>query len=120
MTIISTARNALKAALADTTEGIVYTYVPPKLDPPAVVIEAADDWITQGDTFGSVALSLHVYVLVRLDENDVNTTDLDNAAEAVVSALPQEWTLTAASAPQVFESGEWAAYGTRLTVETTI
>ena len=120
MNVITAARNDLADALASVTDGQVYTFVPPQLDPPCLVIEPADNWISQGDTFASVALALHVYVLVPINENDVATTDLDDALEATVRDLPADWTLTAASAPQVFEAGEWAAYGTRLTVETTI
>ncbi len=120
MSIFTTTRNDLAAALAPATTGIVHTSVPTNLDPPCLVLEPADPWVSDGDTFGSIAVAMHVYVLVEVNENDVAADDLDTAIEAVLTNLPDSWALTGASQPQHFEAGEWVAHGTRLTVETIL
>lgn len=63
----------------------VYDHVPESLSPPCVAVQAADPYLTPGETFGDDwAVSLAVYLLVKGGTNERQLSDLDQMLEAVL------------------------------------
>lgn len=98
-----------------------YPYVPEAITPPCLVQEPADNYVSsEGMTFGGEYLvSVDVFLLVDLQDNQAAFAELDTLLEAVLAAVsPSDWFVQAVSKPQPFHTTEWLAHGVRITLGT--
>lgn len=101
----------------------VYDHVPShQLEPPCLVIEAADPYLTPGDTYDLTEwrAALNIWVLVPLtDEYDVNVHAHNAALEQVISKLRAgAWGIDAIGRPGDKTAGEWLAWGSAVQVSS--
>lgn len=79
---------ATKQALAESLREAgwnVEDHVPAKVQPPLVIIEADDPYVTEGETFGDVlVMNLQVHVIARSGSNSRETYDLDRMLEKLL------------------------------------
>jgi len=84
--MISQGRDALLAVL--TTAGIrTSEYVPERVTPPLAVLQPAGDWVTAGQVFGEYRLGFDVTVIVQTAANSVVSSAMDDAIDAVLTAV---------------------------------
>lgn len=75
---IQAVRRALAGSLRDAGFR-VYDHVPESLSPPCVVLQAADPYVTQGETFGDDwEINLAVFAMVKSGSNERQFNDLDD------------------------------------------
>lgn len=116
------ARAELVAAL-QAADLHVLDHVPNQIEPPVVLIEPSENYLSRGETFkrGEWAITCDVYALVPLGQDNDHTTDqLDDMLAALLHALAGVWGIDAMSKPGPLTAGEWLAYGVALTVSTYI
>lgn len=99
-------------------------HVPSIIDPPCVVIEPADPYLTQHPTYAynEYDVSMTAYVLIGSDDNDVMARDLDTRLLAAMADIDgtDEWSVTRVGKPGVYIATDWQAYGIALTVTARI
>jgi len=84
--MIGAGRDALLAVL--TSAGIRATeVVPERITPPLAVLQPAGDWITTGAVFGEYRLGFEVTVIVKTAANAVVSSAMDDAVDAVLTAV---------------------------------
>lgn len=101
----------------------VYDHVPShQLEPPCLVIEPREPFLTPGDTYDMTEwmANLTVWVLVPLlDEYDANTYAFQTALEQVLSKLSRSsWGIDAIGRPSDKTAGEWLAWGAGVQVSS--
>lgn len=116
---LAAARTALAAELG------ALDYVPEVIDPPCVVIEPGDPYLTYDgvQNFGrdTFVAALSVYVLVPADDNEAMARALDSGLLAAINAIEEAgWVLTRVGRPDTFTTAEWQAYGVQITVNARV
>lgn len=112
-TTLTEARKALAAAL-DAPD-----HVPESIDPPCVVIQPGDPWLSPDANFGwdSLIVRMEVFVLVDPKDNESMADDLDAATLPALDAIEKAgWGIQegAISQPQPWDAAGWSAYGIRI------
>ncbi len=113
---------SLEAALEEVLEGVgltVHGTVPEALEPPCVVVQAADPFLTPGDTFGRLewAASYDLFLCVDLLTNAQAIEDLEDLLEALLKALDAlEIGVDAVGRPGPVHTAEWVAHAVTVTV----
>lgn len=96
---------ALRPALAEivaATGTPTFDHLPPSLQPPAYLVEPADPYLTDGETFGSWQANYLVHVIAGPAQSEVAADDLDGLIVAAVQAIngDTQWAATEVSGPQ--------------------
>lgn len=121
---ITAERRELAAALGD-LDLTVYDHVPENVDAAdgAVIIAAGTGYVVRDATFAPTdyRLTLSAWVVVdpKLDNAGASEA-LDDALQRVLLAIPPAWAVAATDEPDLFTTGEWTAYGLRLTLTALI
>lgn len=84
--MINDARSSLLALLSDAGIRAVEV-VPERITPPLTVLEPASDWVQAGDTYGSFRIGFDATVIVQTASNAVVSEALDDAVDAVLTAV---------------------------------
>ncbi|MEJ7633252.1 hypothetical protein [Aeromicrobium sp.] len=103
----------------------VYDHVPSQqIEPPCFVIEAAEPFLTPGDSFDMTEwkANLVVWVLVPLtDEYDANVYAFQKALEQLLAKLRGgAWGVDSIGRPTDKTAGEWLAWGAGVQVSSFI
>lgn len=114
----------LTAALAGHSTGAaVIDHVPEELPTPCVVIDAAEDYLSAGETYAGSEwwMSLQVYVLVDLASNAQATQDLEDILAVVLPVLARAaWQPAPIPRPGEFNTTTWLAHGVAINVRNII
>lgn len=107
----------LRAALEDTPLAVFGT-VPEALEPPCVVIQAADPFLTPGETFaGEWAVHYDLILCLELLSNAQATEDLEDHLPGLLEALAgTEYGIDAVGRPGPVHTAEWMAHAVTVTV----
>lgn len=107
----------LRAALEDTPLGVFGT-VPEALEPPCVVIQAADPFLTPGDTFaGEWSAHYDLILCLELLSNAQATEDLEDHLPGLLEALAgTEYGVDAVGRPGPVHTAEWVAHAITVSV----
>lgn len=108
----------LTEALGPDAGLVVHATVPEALEPPCVVIQAAEGFLAPGDTFdGEWSAAYDVFVCVDLLSNAQAIEDLEDALEAVLTALAgTAWGIDTVGRPGPVHTAEWVAHAVTVTV----
>lgn len=120
---LEAARVALAGALEEVLGRTVHPNAPEVIEPPAVVVQAADPYLTPGDTFGGDwSLSLDLYLVVDLLGNEQATDDADDLLEDLLEALEalEGYGVDRVGRPGPIQTAEWLANAIPVTVSTHI
>lgn len=103
-------------AVLEPTGYAVLDHVPShQLEPPCLVIEPREPFLTPGDSYDMTEwlANLTVWILVpHTDEYDTNTYAFQTALEQVISKLSgSAWGINAIGRPSDQTAGEWLAWG---------
>lgn len=119
---ITVARRALVDAMAAATSAPVAEVLPAKINTSTLVgFTPADEYIGPGDTFADV-ITVRVYgwLLVKPKNDRHDLEQLDDLLTALnAAARSSTWAIEAVDEPDVLKYGDWAMYGTRVTLTTT-
>lgn len=114
----------LDAQLVDTQAQVV-DHVPEELQPPVLVIQPAEPFLTEDPdaTYaGEVLATYDVLALVDLGEeqdNEAAANQLDALLTAVLEVVRAgDWWLLSVSQPQPFATTDWVHHGCRATIRT--
>lgn len=115
-------RRDLTTRLA-TTGRRAFDHVPEKLVPPAYVLEPAEDYVAETDTFDKAEMRANVGVFVLVGNRLTSSkavAELDRMLEDALNVLdPAVWSLVRVGRPDLFTTADWALYGVRLGLTTT-
>lgn len=114
---------ALRSEVAQTLTDAslkAFDHLPGRLVPPAAVVAAGSPYITPGDTYGTFVARWDVVIVVPAGDNEVRTTDLDDALELALSALWGRYAIEEVSAPYALEANGATYPAVRLTVTDNI
>lgn len=125
MSALRDGRDLLAADLAGVLEGAgigVYATVPEALDPPCVVIQAAEGFLSPGDTFaGEWAVSYDLILCVDLHSNAQAIEDLEDHLTALLAALETtEYGVDTVGRPGPVHTLEWIAHAVTVTASRYI
>lgn len=116
MQTLTAARTALATALG------ALDHVPETIDPPCVVVEPGDPYITydgvENYAHDTLLACCSVYVLVPANDNNVMAQQLDTDLIAALNAIEDdtdEWSIERVGRPGTFTTTDWQAYGVQLT-----
>ena len=116
---LAAARAALAAALTPKV-GAVYTTLPSRFTPPAVLLEPDDPYITTaGRPFRYGDLHQQVTVIVRPGDNVAQLRALESVVENALDAIHaagNDWTVQSVSAPFDLQVGQAVYLAARLAV----
>lgn len=136
MSGLAAARDSLAALLAGITitapQGdpdpsspvSVLTYVPEAIQPPVVVLQPAEDYVTSGEEDATFApteyvVTEEVWLLVDLVDNQAAARELDEILESVLLAItPSVWWVKSIGQPGPVHTSEWLSHGLLLQVST--
>lgn len=112
-----------RALLAETLGAL--TYVPEVIDPPCVVIEPGEPYLTyegaKSFAWEEFIATLDVYVLLPADDNEAMARDLDARLLAAINSIEDaEWSVFQISKPDTFATADWSAYGVKITVRRRV
>jgi len=115
-------RADLKARLGQTGRR-AFDHVPEKVVPPAYVLEPAESYVAESDTFDPAEMRANVGVFVLVGNRLTSSkavAELDRMLEdALVVLDPAVWTLAGVGRPDLFSTADWSLYGVRLSLTTT-
>lgn len=116
---LAAARAALVEQLADLDDVTTSPCVIAQITPPMVMVDPADPYVEDGDTFDTAQMfvRLNAYLLVDPAENDTETDALDALIEAVLVRTP-DWDLVRVSKPFIAALAGGRYLACRLTVKT--
>lgn len=108
-------KQQLAAALAETGYR-TFGYVPDKVEPPILIVQAGEEYVREGDTFDRARFDckLDLYLLVAPRANERTTKDLDVMIGRTLTHLPVEWVVEGADRPDYLTAHDWLAYGIRI------
>ena len=111
----------LRAGLEATPLNVVGT-VPEALEPPCVVIQAADPFLLPGDTFaGEWAVHYDLILCLDLLSNAQATEDLEDHLPALLAAVEAtEYGVDSVGRPGPVHTAEWVAHAITVTVSRFI
>lgn len=123
MTALSEARAALAVALADSGYE-VEDHVPEQIEPPLVVVQPADEYLSQEDTTYDVtewAVRVDLFLLAGYRSNAQAADDLDAMLTAVLPRISAAgWNLVGMGSPGPYNTADWIAHGVRATVQSFV
>jgi hypothetical protein len=100
-----------------TAAGVATTlFVPELIGTPCALLIPGNNYLIGPDTLtGAWTMTLNLYLLVELVDNEAATEDLD---DLIATALPllEDWEVTAMSQPGQFSTTAWTANGVVLTI----
>lgn len=94
----------------------VYAHLPEAACMPAILIEPADEWIMESETFGAWVISWELTVAVDVATNEKATADLDQLLADVIDALGG---VAEVGAPFAYAANTAVYLAARLTWTTT-
>lgn len=108
----------------------VHEYVPEEPAPPCVILQPAENFVSEdpgGATYaGEVLVSYDVLALVLLDEEHANAdagAQLDQLLAGVLDSVRadgSDWWLQSIGQPQAMYTSDWLHHGVRVTVQTRV
>lgn len=112
------------AAIAAGMGEQVHDTVPEQVQPPCVVIQPADPFVTDDDpdaTFGEpYSIRFELHLLVPLNETNTNeqaSRQLDTMLDQLLDELAgSAWTLARMERPGGLATTDWIAHGQRVTI----
>lgn len=119
MTTLVAARAALATAVG------ALPYVPAVIDPPCVVVQPSEPYLTyegaENFKFDTFITTMTVFVLVPEDDNEAMARDLDAQIVTVLDQIEEAgWVPTTVGMPDTFATADWNAYGVPITVKTRV
>ena len=92
--------------------------VPERISPPLAVLQPAGDWVATGEVFGEYRLGFEVTVIVQTAANKVVSSAIDNAVDAVLTAVSgaQGFYVGSVSAPSLLSTQNAEFLSATLTV----
>lgn len=118
--LLKALRDELAAALAPSDLAYpAHPAVPDAIEPPCLVIQPADDYLSDAQTFGEpYSVALDVFCFVPLQSNGQAADDLDAMVAHVATHLPGGWGLDKVGRPGPFAVGEHVFHALPITVST--
>ncbi len=118
---LKAARQALADDLATALEDTpltVHGTVPEALEPPCVIVQAADPFLVPGETFaGDWQASYDLFLVVDLLSNAQAIEDLEDVLVPLLAALEAtEYGVDAVGRPGPINTAEWVAHALTVTV----
>lgn len=116
----------LEAARAELATKVgALAYVPEVIDPPCVVLEPGEPYLTyegaENFAYDTFIATMTVYVLVPSDDNEAMARDLDAQIVGVLDQIENAgWVPSTVGKPDTFATSEWNAYGVPITVKTRV
>lgn len=119
MSALAGARAGLIEAL--TTAGLSnYDYLPPQIHPPVVLIEPADPYLQDAETFGGFIVTFDLYVITRRGTGQTQTQELDELLVKTVEAVSDGWDLAEVGRPYSLQVASTRYLTATVTVQTEI
>ena len=115
---LTAARRDLVASITAPDETKVHEVLPAKINSRrAIAFSPAPDYALGPEDYGrSLTLSVSAWLLVSPRNDVADAEDLDELFLALYDGLPPGWAITTTDEPDVLRYGDWAMYGTRLTL----
>ena len=108
-------RAELKDELAAAGFENVYSYLPERFSPPALLVSASDNYVVEGLTTCLMKVSLTVTAIAGVATNVNETDSLDDMIEGVIMATG-EWFIDRVSAPFVLEANNANYLASKITL----
>lgn len=119
--MIAEARTALADVLE--TAGLpTYSIVPDRAQPPMAVMVPSASWIENGEVFGEFAVTFDVEIVSGVGTNQAMSLELDNAVEAVLTAITEAPGMYASAVgqPSMVEMANGMYLGATITVKQNL
>jgi len=113
--LLSSARQEISLQLGTIGEGLIYTHIPQRPNPPCFVVSAGSPYLEEGETFCEFRCRFDILILSGHAQNENETDNLDELICSAVDAL-ETWDIEGVEQPSQYEINGAYFLGTKITL----
>ena len=108
-------RAEISLQLGTIGEGLIYTHIPQRPNPPCFIVSPGSPYVEEGETFTEFRCRFDVLILAGHAQNEGETENLDDLIIKSLDAL-ETWDIEGVEQPSQFEINGSYFLGTKITI----